>query len=177
MTGSDGDILGFFDESSTIVRTRAKTWSFFKPLLTVNTTPLKTNIYGFYTLDGNSVISFKKRSRDTEFCEFLDEVKTANPGKRIDFIIDNLPSHKTSYSLRRAKELDINLIFIPPYSPDLNPIEHLWREMKSTISTLFMRTLQEVEKTASGLFKKLAKKKTYALNWMKIYKTNITTLA
>ena len=56
-------------------------------------------------------------------------------GKRIHLILDNAPWHKKAVRLVQTQALpeyqDIHdkmtLIFLPPYSPDLNPIEQVWR--------------------------------------------------
>ena len=42
--------------------------------------------------------------------------------------------HKTKLVQKIAEILNINLIFLPPYSPDLNPIEDVWRKIKGIIS-------------------------------------------
>ena len=58
--------------------------------------------------------------------------------KRLCVVIDNAPWHKKAYRLIYEEELEeleeygdirekIDLIKLPPYSPDLNPIEQCWR--------------------------------------------------
>ncbi|MFQ6063540.1 MAG: transposase [Methanosarcinales archaeon] len=37
-------------------------------------------------------------------------------------------------TIKKAKELGIYLIFLPPYSPDLNPIEYIWKSIKRMLS-------------------------------------------
>jgi hypothetical protein len=53
--------------------------------------------------------------------------------KRIVLIIDNFSVHKTYLSRIITKLLNIKLIYLPKYSPFLNPIEQLWRKMKNII--------------------------------------------
>ena len=56
-------------------------------------------------------------------------------GKRIYLILDNAPWHKKAVRLIQAETLPeyqdirdkMTLIFLPPYSPDLNPTEQVWR--------------------------------------------------
>ena len=75
-------IIGFFDESSP--QTTANTqrlWSFRKPTIFKNTTKLKANSFGFYALNGNSVIDFKERSKKEYVCEFFNEIRLKNPVK------------------------------------------------------------------------------------------------
>jgi len=41
-----------------------------------------------------------------------------------------------------AKNIDIELVFLPPYSPHLNPIEYIWKSIKRIVSQTF---IQDVE--------------------------------
>ena len=45
-------------------------------------------------------------------------------------IIDNFSSHKSGLVRQTAKELGIYLVYLPPYSPNLNPIEFIWKSIK-----------------------------------------------
>ena len=57
---------------------------------------------------------------------FLDHMKNVTNNRRIILVMDNASWHKT-------KSLNWNNIipvYIPPYSPDLNPIEELWKVIK-----------------------------------------------
>ena len=81
---SEDTIIGFLDESSP--QTTANTqrlWSFTKPTICKNTTKLRANSFGFYALNGNSVINFKEHSRKEDVCEFLTEIRAKNPKKRL----------------------------------------------------------------------------------------------
>jgi transposase len=42
-------------------------------------------------------------------------------------ILDNFQSHKAKIARQYAEDHGINLIYLPPYSPDLNPIEFIWK--------------------------------------------------
>lgn len=56
-------------------------------------------------------------------------------GKRIHLILDNAPWHKKAVRLVQTEALPeyrdirdkMSFLFLPPYSPDLNPIEQVWR--------------------------------------------------
>ncbi|MHC1582040.1 MAG: transposase [Candidatus Syntropharchaeia archaeon] len=43
-------------------------------------------------------------------------------------------------------------VFLPPYSPDLNPIEQIWRIIKRVLSPLFIKTLDELKEVISSSF-------------------------
>jgi transposase len=48
-------------------------------------------------------------------------------------ILDNATFHKSEKTRKLIENAGCRLIFLPPYSPDLNPIEHLWDWMKNKI--------------------------------------------
>ena len=55
------------------------------------------------------------------------------PNKAINLVMDNVPYHKSELTRRILDQNDINLIFQPAYSPDLNPIEPSWTHTKNDI--------------------------------------------
>ena len=53
-------------------------------------------------------------------------------------MVDNYGSHHAKPTQQRADELGIEFVFIPPYSPILDAIEPLWKDLKREISpTIF----------------------------------------
>ena len=48
-------------------------------------------------------------------------------------IMDNVRFHKTDYILNLVAETDHTILFLPPYSPFLNPIEELFNQLKSMV--------------------------------------------
>ncbi len=66
------------------------------------------------------------------------------------FILDNAPIHGGEESWEILDELleakGINLVFLPKYSPELNPVELLWRYLKQTLRNLGdIKDLQTLE--------------------------------
>lgn len=123
-------------------------------------------------MNGNSVIDFKKRSRKEEVCEFLELIREHNPGKEIILQLDNFPSHWANKTRERAEELNITLIFQPPYSPDLNPIEYIWKSIKRELSTLFIESIDMFEKVIKKHYKSFAQKTSYAKSRIKKFLPN-----
>ncbi len=99
--------------------------SFTKPEFKKNTTKLRANAFGFYALNGTSVIDFMQNSRKESVCEFLTKIRSKNIKRRIVVILDRFSSHRAFDTIKCAEKLGIILVFLPPYSPDLNPIEYI----------------------------------------------------
>lgn len=60
------------------------------------------------------------------FQTYLDELNKATHGRKITLILDNAAWHKVI----TLNWYNITPLYLPPYSPDLNPIENLWRYIK-----------------------------------------------
>jgi transposase len=62
--------------------------------------------------------------------------------KRGDVVVlDNLGSHKGKAVRRAIHKADAHLIFLPPYSPDLNPIEQFFAKLKTLLRKAEERTI------------------------------------
>jgi transposase len=48
-------------------------------------------------------------------------------------VLDNVPSNKALSVRKLTEELNIEIIFLPAYSPNLNPIERLWKFFKKKV--------------------------------------------
>ena len=51
----------------------------------------------------------------------------------IYFILDQAPYHRAEVVAREAEKLNVILKFLPTYSPNLNPIERLWKVMNENV--------------------------------------------
>lgn len=58
---------------------------------------------------------------------FLDEVSARHPDERIVMVIDGAGWHRCD-ALKPPK--NIYLLKLPPFAPELNPIEHVWDELR-----------------------------------------------
>jgi transposase len=66
---------------------------------------------------------------------FLSELRRLNPGKYVIHLIwDNAGYHRDANLKAFAKGLAIQLHYLPPYSPNLNPIERLWKIMHERVT-------------------------------------------
>ena len=105
----------------------ARLWSFSKPVKVA--TYVKAKVAGFY-INGESVVEFpESNSNMTEnFIAFLRKIREANPEKRIVIVLDNFKTHRAKKVREEAEKLNLVLVYLPPYSPDLNPIEKYLEE-------------------------------------------------
>ncbi len=94
-------------------------------------------------------------------------IRKHNPEKEIILQLDNFPSHWANRTKERAEELDITLIFQPPYSPDLNPIEFIWKSIKRELSSLLIESIDTFKDVIEEYYKSFSQKTSYAKSWIK----------
>ena len=73
----------------------------------------------------------------TEICEMLRKVAVEYKGKAVHIVLDNARYQKCKVVMELANELHITLHFMPPYSPNLNLIERLWKHVKSRLRSKY----------------------------------------
>jgi transposase len=98
----------------------------------INTTGSRTrlNIIGAIRLEhlSNTVTAQYKTINGASIVEFLERVKAQYmASSRLHLILDGASYHRSQIVRDKAKELNIELHYLPPYSPNLNPIERLWK--------------------------------------------------
>ena len=69
---------------------------------------------------------------------------TLMPGEIV--IMDNLNVHKSLIAKKLVEERGCEYVFLPEYSPDLNPIEKMWSKVKQVLKGIKARTREELEK-------------------------------
>jgi transposase len=61
-------------------------------------------------------------------------------------IMDNLPAHKSPIADKAILDRGAQVLFLPPYSPDLNPIEMAFSKLKAHLRARAVRTIDELWK-------------------------------
>lgn len=83
----------------------------------------------------------------------LKQFLADNPNKKICIVWDNAPFHrskKIKEALGPGNLLErVHLIWMPPYAPDHNPVEHVWGATKQSISNIQHDTFQETKQAFS----------------------------
>ena len=96
-------------------------------------------------LDGTRAAMVLDGPMDSEsfvgFCEWL-LAPSLHPGDLV--VMDNLSSHKATHAVRAIEAVGARVVYLPPYSPDLNPIENIFSKIKQLIRKLRPRKLQQI---------------------------------
>ena len=69
-------------------------------------------------------------------------VPVLQPGDTV--ILDNLQAHKVSGIRERIEAVGARLLYLPPYSPEFNPIEQIFAKLKALLRTAAARTVPEL---------------------------------
>jgi transposase len=71
-------------------------------------------------------------------------------------ILDNLSTHKIRGVREALEAASARLLYLPPYSPDFNPIEPLWSKIKQVLRTHAPRTENELLWAAQAAFNSIS---------------------
>ena len=85
---------------------------------------------------------------------YLDEFSKQDPDEFKIIVLDNGAFHKAAHLEVPA---NIELLFIPPYSPELNPAEKMWRHLKDQIAAKIFPTLDDLSDKVAQLVKSIEK--------------------
>jgi transposase len=146
---NDPFLMFSFDESSQqLSANNIKTWSLKKPRMAKNTEKVKSNAAGFYSLtpEGKDYLEYLENSKAITIAESFKNLRKLNPKGVILLLIDNFPSHTSHLIKNLAEELNIELLFLPTYSPQVQPEEKVWHSVKRFISQIKIDILTNLKK-------------------------------
>lgn len=105
-----------------------------------------TSLVAALTLTGLGPVMTREGAIDTPaFVAYVQEVlcPTLEPGQIV--ILDNLSVHKAEAVRSLIEARGCALLFLPPYSPDLSPIEHAFSKIKAFLRAVGARTQEALE--------------------------------
>ena len=79
---------------------------------------------------------------------------TLRPGDVV--ILDNLSTHKIRGVREALEAARARLLYLPPYSPDFNPIEPMWSKIKQSLRSHAPRTEEELLRAAKSAFNSIS---------------------
>ena len=74
------------------------------------------------------------------FQAYVDQVLVPELRRGDVVVMDNLSSHKGPAIRRAIEEVGASLLYLPPYSPDFNPIENIFAKLKALLRKAAERT-------------------------------------
>lgn len=82
---------------------------------------------------GRRLFQSRSRQRAEDFCAFLRLLRKRFADAELVLVLDEDPSHTAHASSPEAERLRIKLLSLPKRSPELNPMESLWRHAKQAV--------------------------------------------
>lgn len=110
-------------------------WSFTRLFIKAAAGRNRINVLGalnVVTLQMQTVINTTYVNAQT-IAEMLHKLAYAYQGQQIYVVLDNARYQHCNFIKELAEKLNINLVFLPPYSPNLNLIERVWRYIKKDV--------------------------------------------
>lgn len=120
-----------------------------------NTGRGRINLTGMIDMIQHNVIVQEDKTLNAEdTIQFFRKIEEAYPTKRkIHIFCDNAPYYRNKAVKEHLRTSRVELHFLPPYSPNLNPIERLWKWMKErVIYNTYYRNFEEFRKAVMGFF-------------------------
>jgi len=87
-----------------------------------------------------------------QFRSYLEKVLLPTLNKESVIIMDNMKSHHAKIVTTFLNEQKVSYVYLPPYSPDLNPIEKLWSKVKAILRKMKVRTLDKLPTAVATAF-------------------------
>jgi transposase len=104
-----------------------------------------TTMISSIRLDGSTACMTIEGATDAEiFREYVRQVLCPTLHKGDIVVMDNLAPHKSEATLALIEEVGAEVLFLPPYSPDLNPIEKMWSKVKQRLRSIEARSLPDL---------------------------------
>ncbi len=94
----------------------------------------------------------------TVFRGFVEHFLVPVLGWRDIVFMDNFSSHKVSGVREAIEQKGTELWYLPPYSPDFNPIEHAWSKVKSVLRAITPKTPQQLWRTVGIVLRRVTRR-------------------
>lgn len=130
--------------------------------IATNAKHYRLNIIGGISLLGHRFLYKAVDKVDAESIKlFLLDMRKGHPeNMKIHIIWDNAGYHRSKQIKKYAKKLNIQLHYLPPYSPNLNPIERLWKLMHENVTyNKYYEKFSEFSEATIGFLKTIGRKK------------------
>ncbi len=115
-------------------------------------------IIGSISLEGvEAAMSFEGAVNGDIFRVFVEQVLAPTLREGDVVVMDNLPSHKVRGIEEAIQSRGAQLLYLPPYSPDLSPIEECWSKVKTWLKKMAARTVDALYEAIEHAFNQVTK--------------------
>lgn len=83
---------------------------------------------------GKRLFLVRNQQKQGDFQAFLRLIHSHYRGWHVAMLLDGNPSHTANRSEQLARDLNIDLLWLPKRSPELNPMDELWGQAKDAVS-------------------------------------------
>ena len=133
-------------------------------------------VLGAMSLGGMIATMTVEAATDTDiFLAYLDHFLCRELRAGDVVVMDNLSSHKVAGVRERIEAVGAECLYLPPYSPDLNPIEKAWSKLKELLRSAKARTVPALEAALTQLLPEI--KPSDAKAWFRLALGNYTASA
>lgn len=139
-----------------------------KPILKYQHRFQNTYLYGaFSPYNGDHFTLELPYCNGELFQKYLNELSEYKPSEYKILILDNGAFHKMQTLIVPT---NIHLLFIPPYSPELNPAEKIWQYIKDKLSNKIFKTLEKLSEEISVTYQNLTDEIVHSIVGYDMYK-------
>jgi transposase len=129
-----GEIKLYFIDAAHFVHGAflAYVWCFVRMFIQTPSGRKRFNVLGAIDAITHELITVTNETyiNAISICELLEKIASKNINIAVTLVLDNARYQKCDLVTIRAKELGIELLYLPSYSPNLNIIERLWKWIK-----------------------------------------------
>ena len=100
----------------------------------------------------------------TQVCEMLRLIAKQYEGKVVHIVLDNARYQKCRDVCALSEELGLDLVYLPPYSPNLNLIERLWKFVKGELRSRYYDSFPEFRERIDAIISSLSERNKAAVS-------------
>jgi len=143
-----------------------------QPIIKVDQNKEAISFYGALNVITRKEIAYKALRQTSEYTvKFLRKLEKIYQGKKVLLIWDGAPWHRgkvKDYLKEKNKKCKLELMYFPPYSPDLNPQEKVWKKAKAVCS----HNSEDEFKVKIKRFYQFLKRNKFTTNFLKKYRNS-----
>ncbi len=126
-------------------------WCFQRVFLRSSSGRKRYNVLGAYSLKGEDLILETNDAyiNADSILNLIDKIIKIHPDKPVSLVMDNAKYQKCIKVSEAIKGTNISILFLPPYSPNLNLIERLWKFVKK--QCLYNKYYEDFSKFKKGI--------------------------